>query len=165
MASKPDQVIEKCTVLSVAEGKPWKDKDGKEHQQWDVVLKEGDEVYYGTASKLRDDVKEKAEIERVMLYKNKVGDKEYTKFFFPTEDSRSSGGGGKYSGGYRGISPEEMSLKRFDSTSRVVGVAFSYAVDILKDNPDVDIEKVIGWGNDLADAMWEKSKKLLGLDK
>jgi hypothetical protein len=148
--AKPDRVIEKCTVLSVAEGKPWKDKDGKEHKQWDVVLKAGDEVLYGTASKLRDDVKEKAEIERVMVYVNKAGDREYTSFFFPTEERKQSGGGGRS----YGASPEELKLKRAEFMGKLIGVNLSYARDIVISLPPdkdgkFDIEAMFGYAREM----------------
>lgn len=159
--AKPDRVIEKCTVLSVAEGKPWKDKDGKEHKQWDVVLKVGDEVLYGTASKLRDDVKEKAEIERVMVYVNKAGDREYTSFFFPTEERKQSGGGGRS----YGASPEELKLKRAELMVKMININESYAKDIVmalppSDEGKFDIELMLGYTRDMNDFVFEELKRL-----
>jgi len=74
-------------------------------------------------------------------------------------------GGGKYGGGggYRGISPEELQLKRDELLYKVIGVGYSYGLEICKSFPEeLTTEKFVEVGNKIADAMLAKGKLLKG---
>ena len=73
-------------------------------------------------------------------------------------------GGGKFGGGgYRGISPEELQLKRDDLLYKVIGVGYSYALEVCKESSEpITVEKFAETGNAIADAMLAKGKLLKG---
>ena len=152
--------IEKATILSVSDGPKWgQNKDQKSHQLVIQNANNVEEVYTvrNFAPQLPEHIKQGAVVDNLEIEKEDYnGSVSYRVRFGDKKD------GGYRGGGYRGISPAELNIKRFEAASKVVGVAYSYAFEMVKDAPDGDLDKILNMGDKIADAMWEKSKAFLG---
>jgi len=166
MAQEPKETIKiaKATILSVVPGDLWgignEPKDKPSH-----ILSIQDQANPAVVHTVKclqrtvpDHIKAGAVVENLEFGVFEWNGQEENKIKFEKP------GGGKFGGGgYRGISPEELSLKRFSEVSKVVGVAYSYAERILHESPDeLTVKKFAETGDEIADAMWAKSKGLLG---
>lgn len=93
------------------------------------------------------------------IEKEKRGDSESFRVRFG--EKKGDGPQRAYGGGAR-ISPEELNIKRFEAAGKIVGVAYSYAFDMMKDSPDVKTEGICDEGDIIAQRMWTYTKGLLG---
>jgi len=159
----PKLKLKNMKVLSVTEkGSYHSKKLDKEVKTFEVVLQgveDQSKVITGEAGEpLPETVVKDGTVEDVWVYEDTYGDRVTTKLFFPKP---KGAGGGK--GGYRGASPEELSIKKFSETSKVVGVGYSYALEVCKESTEpITATTLADIGDEIADRMWAKTKGLLG---
>ena len=162
MADQPKERLKNMKVLSVTEkGKYFSKKQNKDIKTFTVKLQSVDDPSKGVEGEasepLPGNVVADGIVEDVWLYEDTYGDQVTNKLFFP--QPKGSGGG---KGGYR-MSPEELQIKRDDLLYKIIGVGYSYALDICKETPgEITVKKIAEAGNGIADAMLAKGKLLKG---
>ena len=162
--AEPKERLKNFKVLSIAEsGTFYSKKHGKELKQYATVLQGVDDptkILNGLSNDpLPEGFAAESVVEDVWVYVDEYQGKVTTKFFFPQKTGE--GGGGKSGGGGYKISPEELSLRKFDLVTKVVGVGYSYARDILNGTPqEVTAKDLATLGNEIAEAMWDEAIKI-----
>ena len=163
MSDQPKERLKNMKVLSVADkGSYFSKKQGKDVKTFTVKLQGVDDpsrtLEGEVGEPLPETVVADGVVEDVWVYEDTYGDRVTTKLFFPKP--KGSGGGGK--GGYK-MSPEELLLKEKDLIYKIIGVGYSYALDICKETPgEITVEKFATVGNGIADAMMAKGKLVKG---
>ena len=157
--------IAKANVLAVAPGPLWgmrdEPKDRPSHILTIQDTADTTKVYTVKCSQkeLPENIKQGAVVDNLEFGLYEWGDQQEHRIKFEKP------GGGKYGGGggYRGISPEELQLKRDELLYKVIGVGYSYGLEICKSFPEeLTTEKFVEVGNKIADAMLAKGKLLKG---
>ena len=132
--AEPNKKLKNMKVLSLSEkGTVFSKRQNKDVKKYEILLQGVDDqsvVLTGEAFEpLPEEVKKDGVVEDVWVYEDTYNDKVTTKFFFP---KKKDGGSSKpYSGGYRGMSKEELEYKYKELILRVVSFGYSYAKDIL----------------------------------
>jgi len=157
--------IAKANVLAVAPGPLWglrdEPKDRPSHILTIQDAADTTKVYTVKCSQkdLPENIKQGAVVDNLEFGLFEWGDQQEHRIKFEKPGGGKFGGGG----GYRGISPEELTLKRFAEVSKVVGVSYNYAEKIGHESPEeLTVKKLADTGDEIADRMWAKSKGLLG---
>jgi hypothetical protein len=153
--------IKNARVLTIEEG-GWKTREGEERKKWTLVLQDVDNpttvlttlCFQGS---LPDNVKAGAEIGEVDIDVQKDKNGNITNKV-KWERPKSEGGGSYKSGGYRGISPEELQLKKQDLVMKTHQVNTKYAIDLLSLLPPSEntVKEVVEIAKKLNDVAWDE---------
>jgi hypothetical protein len=130
MADNKEIKMAKAKVLSVKDGPKWgEDKKNSSHEI--IFQNVEDQAQVITAmcyqSTLPDEIKPMADVENVTIEEIHKDDKIYYKVKFPRADGGSGYGNKGYS---RGLSAEEIALKKEEMVVRVITINTSYAKDL-----------------------------------
>ncbi len=165
--AEPKETIKlaKANVLVVTQGPLWGLRDEpKDRPSHILTLQDAADiakVYTVKCSQkeLPENIKQGAAVENLEFGLYEWGDQQEHRIKFEKPGGGKFGGGG----GYRGPSPEELAIKKFAEVSRIVGVAYSYALSVLTAQPEpVTAAKLGDMGDEIADRMWAKAVALKG---